>query len=677
MGVRVFGLLALLLLLVLPGVAQAQSGETVTLAVSVGGSDNQSGFVAGRYGSLRPTSFTVGGVINSWRGVYYEPAVGRLVLEPQAPITATLESVEIQGITTLTDCAGGPTSFNCSFPDLPWVVGNGHTLTLTFLPAAQPAEPDLRIPTAVPPQPEYPPVPGAFERRYLVGAGLTPGAPFPVSGLWSNGDTTWVAYGANVVNTHDGLLWGFDPSGIREPGRDIDISGVICYAVGCGEYPLGGGSNAYITGIWSDGTTLWVANTQRGYIYAFRLSDGARLRTLDRMIERTTTTSGMWVIGETLYIVDSGGSILAYPWEGSGSLTPITGLAIDISSLTLLLRTGIASNGSTIWVSTAATLAAFALDGTREAINDVLLQASNTLPSAVGYSAPNDLARLSVANVTDRRVYDYNSTVIAAPAPVFPQPPPIIGDVELFPSAAADALYLNWLPTASTRPTSGASNVAFLEWRIRGQIVGELSKLVPPVPNEATIDGIPNTVPHTMTLDVRWLWTNLTGANLSYPESSPGAGDGFELEPMQRSYSQWSGTYIVSVGGQSASRGVELGPEVRGGDGPFVDLAADFMTTAGEDPGSAQGIARIFMPLTLVAVALGLAVLVAGTAMSFSPRVSPGIYFAASALGSMFFIGAMLFGAPLFGMDYAMATILALIIPSLFLGLTIIRSIRA
>ena len=114
------------------------------------------------------------------------------------------------------------------------------------------------------------------------GPGAAP-AGFPLapessrpSGLWSDGETAWVA------DLDDARLYAYRRSdGERQPEKDITTEPA----------PMG---------VWSDGETLWVADW-RERIYAYRLSDGGREPRKD------IGAAGLWA---------ADGTLLSTGWEG-------------------------------------------------------------------------------------------------------------------------------------------------------------------------------------------------------------------------------------------------------------------------------------------------------------------------------------------------------------------------
>ena len=59
--------------------------------------------------------------------------------------------------------------------------------------------------------------------------------------------------------------------------------------------------------IWSDGETLWVADTQDSMLYAYRLGTGERdsAKDFNTLAANHSTTWGVWSDGTTIWIGDN------------------------------------------------------------------------------------------------------------------------------------------------------------------------------------------------------------------------------------------------------------------------------------------------------------------------------------------------------------------------------------
>ena len=119
-------------------------------------------------------------------------------------------------------------------------------------------------------------------------------------GIWSDRTSMWVIDGAErkifayalpeAPATVEAFPFGRDPAG--DLGR------------------LNATENHHAEGIWSDGTTMWVADHDDDRIYAYRLSDGARVEELEfdlynrLLFEGNHHARGIWSDGTTMWVAD-------------------------------------------------------------------------------------------------------------------------------------------------------------------------------------------------------------------------------------------------------------------------------------------------------------------------------------------------------------------------------------
>ena len=108
------------------------------------------------------------------------------------------------------------------------------------------------------------------------------------SGIWSDGETLWA-----IADWQTGQVSAYAlADGTPLPERDIRLSG----------------GNGFPAGLWSDGRTLWVADYNGG-VTAHRLSDGSRLVEEDLDAEVLAAAgnhqpTGLWSDGTTLWVAD-------------------------------------------------------------------------------------------------------------------------------------------------------------------------------------------------------------------------------------------------------------------------------------------------------------------------------------------------------------------------------------
>ena len=108
------------------------------------------------------------------------------------------------------------------------------------------------------------------------------------SGIWSDGETLWA-----IADWQTGQVSAYAlADGTPLPERDIRLSG----------------GNGFPAGLWSDGRTLWVADYNGG-VTAHRLSDGSRLAEEDLDADVLAAAgnhqpTGLWSDGTTLWVAD-------------------------------------------------------------------------------------------------------------------------------------------------------------------------------------------------------------------------------------------------------------------------------------------------------------------------------------------------------------------------------------
>ena len=114
--------------------------------------------------------------------------------------------------------------------------------------------------------------------------------PSPM-GLWSDGETLWVAGLGGGLRAHRLA------DGSRQPWRDLSLE-----------------SNAAPGGVWSDGETAWVSEWLGDTVHAYRLSDGRREAGRDiELADGNLMPVGLWSDGETLWVADWRERVFAYP----------------------------------------------------------------------------------------------------------------------------------------------------------------------------------------------------------------------------------------------------------------------------------------------------------------------------------------------------------------------------
>ena len=226
--------------------------------------------------------------------------------------------------------------------------------------------------------------------------------------------------------------------GIREPDKDFDT--------------LTAAGNAWPTGIWSDGATMWVADGIDDKIYAYKMSDKARDsdKDFDTLIAAGNThPSGVWSDGTTMWVADSlDDKIYAYKmsdktrdsdkdFNPSGDGIRVEGIWSDGTTMWVVDRPdykiyaykmsdkqrdsskdidlmqdkyalGLWSDGATIWVSDHVQDELYAYDmsdNQRDSSKNYLLDSAN----ANAYGMWSNGTTMWVADLTDGKVYAYHA----------------------------------------------------------------------------------------------------------------------------------------------------------------------------------------------------------------------------------------------------------------------------
>ena len=166
------------------------------------------------------------------------------------------------------------------------------------------------------------------------------------------------------------------------------------------------------TGIWSDGTTMWVADLTNRSILAYTLSTGARDSTKDfsqGLLQGASNEAprGMWSDGTTLWVVNSTPRNL-YAWTLA---TRTRDASKDILSTALAsgntTPTGTWSDGTTIWIANSGDSKLYAYNlstRTYDSSKDIDLDSENANPTGVW----GDGATIWVSDYNDDKAYAYD-----------------------------------------------------------------------------------------------------------------------------------------------------------------------------------------------------------------------------------------------------------------------------
>ena len=237
------------------------------------------------------------------------------------------------------------------------------------------------------------------------------------TGIWSDGTTMWVA------DTTDDKIYAYNmPSApgvsiqppkpvVETPAFDRDASGDFTGLAAAG--------NTDPEGIWSDGTTMWVADWSDNKLYAYNMTTKARdaAKHFDTLAAAgITNPTGIWSDGTTMWVTDwSDNKLYAY-----NLTTKARDAAKDFDTLDAAGNTapeGLWSDGTTMWVADRDDDKLYAYNMTTKARDaakdfDTLDAAGNEHP----YGVWSDGTTMWVADRDDNKIYAYNLTTKARDA---------------------------------------------------------------------------------------------------------------------------------------------------------------------------------------------------------------------------------------------------------------------
>ena len=170
-------------------------------------------------------------------------------------------------------------------------------------------------------------------------------------------------------------------------------------------------SNVLPAGIWSDGTTMWAAERGLAKLYAYRMSDGERDADKDFDTLRAagnTAPRGIWSDGTTMWVADAYDD-KTYAYDMS---TKARDAGQDFDTLSAAGNDnpqGIWSDGTTMWVADASGDKTYAYDMSTKARDagqdfDTLSAAGNTAPQGLW----SDGTTMWVVDASDDETYAYN-----------------------------------------------------------------------------------------------------------------------------------------------------------------------------------------------------------------------------------------------------------------------------
>ena len=212
------------------------------------------------------------------------------------------------------------------------------------------------------------------------------------TGLWTDGANAWVITDcyAGEVNVY----------ALSDGSKQDELSFTLANWSGCG------------TALWSNGTTVWVANFSGG-VRAYRLSDGARQSDQDLDLDTMLAAgniipSGLWSNGELMWVADySESKVFAYRLS-DGARVSARDFDLKDDNGVGITPFGLWSNGETLlassWSGASRVLAYTLSDGLRQSNRDIDTSASGTgLTSGIW----SDGETLWVVDDLAKRIYAY------------------------------------------------------------------------------------------------------------------------------------------------------------------------------------------------------------------------------------------------------------------------------
>ncbi len=166
-------------------------------------------------------------------------------------------------------------------------------------------------------------------------------------------------------------------------------------------------ANGYPTGIWSDGTTMWVADFEDHKLYAYRMSDRSRDSGRDFTLDTANGSPvGIWSDGTTMWASDFTDAKL-YAYRMSDRSRDANRDFDTLSDAGNLFPEGIWSDGTTMWVADTGNDTVFAYNAAtmaRDADKDFTLDLGNDFPVGIW----SDGYTMWVVDWRDAKLYAYS-----------------------------------------------------------------------------------------------------------------------------------------------------------------------------------------------------------------------------------------------------------------------------
>ena len=227
-----------------------------------------------------------------------------------------------------------------------------------------------------------------------------------LDGLIAAGNRTAAGIWSNgtttwVADSGDDKIYAYNPDGTRDSAKDFDT--------------LAAAENTNAAGIWSDGTTMWVGDFFDNKLYAYRMSNQERDDTKDfdsLGAAGNTAPTSIWSDGTTMWVSDSSNFKL-YAYRMSDQERDDTKDFDSLSAAGNSTPNGIWSDGATMWVADwfAGKLFAYRMSDQEPNSNrdfDTLSTAGNNAPTGMW----SDGATMWVTDEEDDKVYSYNMPLL-------------------------------------------------------------------------------------------------------------------------------------------------------------------------------------------------------------------------------------------------------------------------
>ena len=268
------------------------------------------------------------------------------------------------------------------------VGGNEITVTVTAEDAATTKTYTITVTRAVAPLP-----PGVVWGDRLPDRDIALPGVSSSSGVWSDGTDVWVVTTAGRISVYS----------LADGAEHTDRG-----------FTLPGGAE-YAAGLWSNGATLWVADVNRGWVRAYRLSDGVRQADRDLNVGRNLEPAGIWSDGTTMWVADFTDSrVYAYDLTSKARVADKE-LDLDKNPGETYNPFGIWSNGDTLLAASwfrGEIIAHSLADGQRQPAKDLSTFASRTnFPNGIWSNGHI----LWVVDAFDATLYAYAVPGLGAP----------------------------------------------------------------------------------------------------------------------------------------------------------------------------------------------------------------------------------------------------------------------